>query len=349
MSSLDLCKAKILFRQHLTAPAEPVRVCKDLNGLQAQFMRNVFHSLKIRCPEGTEPDCQEIRDRLVKSWTLRGTVHVFAKEDLSLFLHQGRDHFLRPMDRMEADEYITLDRKQYFADRILSQIGEGISKREELKKQCFLEGMTDRECESLFNSWGGMIRYLAETGKISYLVQEEKAFQRCPDFDPMEKEAAELELARRYFTFFGPSSVNDAAYYFKAPKSRVRGWMNKLALKEVKTGETYRYEAEDDCEMPADYPEIPDCIFLAGFDQLLLGYQKKESLFLPPEHLRGIFNLSGIVMPGILYQGRVTGRWKEKNHKLEIQMFEQVGEKGKKKILRQAEQCWPDLKQVIWN
>lgn len=125
--------------------------------------------------------------------------------------------------------------------------------------------------------------------------------------------------------------------------------MNKLALKEVKTGETYRYEAEDDCEAPADYPEIPDCIFLAGFDQLLLGYQKKESLFLPPEHLRGIFNLSGIVMPGILYQGRVAGRWKEKNRKLEIQMFEQVGEKGKKKILRQAEQCWPDLKQVKWN
>lgn len=32
----------------------------------------------------------------------------------------------------------------------------------------------------------------------------------------------------------------------------------------------------------------------------MLDYQKKESICLPQEHLRGIFNLAGIVMPSIL-------------------------------------------------
>ncbi len=46
-----------------------------------------------------------------------------------------------------------------------------------------------------------------------------------------------------------------------------------------------------------DWPEIPDCLFLAGFDPLLMGYEKKESPFLPPEYLRKVFSLAGIVMP----------------------------------------------------
>ena len=45
---------------------------------------------------------------------------------------------------------------------------------------------------------------------------------------------------------------------------------------------------------------LPDCLLLAGFDPLMLGYEKKQSVFLPPEYLRGIFSLSGIVMPPVL-------------------------------------------------
>ena len=52
---------------------------------------------------------------------------------------------------------------------------------------------------------------------------------------------------------------------------------------------------------------LPDCLLLAGFDPLMLGYEKKQSIFLPPEYLRGIFSLSGIVMPPVLPR-RSSGR-----------------------------------------
>lgn len=58
----------------------------------------------------------------MKSWTIRGTVHLFAPADLPLFLHEGRAHYLRPMDQMVTDEYITLERKRYFADLILDEL-----------------------------------------------------------------------------------------------------------------------------------------------------------------------------------------------------------------------------------
>ena len=74
-------------------------------------------------------------------------------------------------------------------------------------------------------------------------------------------------------------------------------------------------------ELPKSAPDIPECRFLAGFDPLMLGYRKDESGFLPKEYLRRIFNLAGIVMPAILLDGTVAGRWRCKNRRLTVEMF----------------------------
>ncbi len=87
-------------------------------------------------------------------------------------------------------------------------------------------------------------------------------------------------------------------------------------------------------------------ILLAGFDQLMLGYQKKESLYLPSEHLRGIFNLAGIVMPAILLDGKVVGKWKKKNTMLTFTLFETVSARDKKAISGEAEKLWNDIKKI---
>ena len=42
-----------------------------------------------------------------------------------------------------------------------------------------------------------------------------------------------------------------------------------------------------------NYLFIFGCLFLGGFDQLMPGYEKKDSRYLPKEYLRGIFNLVG--------------------------------------------------------
>lgn len=90
-----------------------------------------------------------------------------------------------------------------------------------------------------------------------------------------------------------------------------------------------------------DQSDLPACIFLAGFDPLMLGYEKKESLYLPPEYLRSIFSLAGIVSPAILLRGRVVGRWKKKNGKLQLTAFEALG--ADRQIVEEAaDRLWPD-------
>ncbi len=94
--------------------------------------------------------------------------------------------------------------------------------------------------------------------------------------------------------------------------------------------------------------EIPRCIFLAGFDPLMLGYQKTESLYLPPEHLRKVFSLAGIVKPPVLLDGKVAGTWKHKGSKVEFNLFEPVLPDKKKWIEEKAKLLWPNMKSLVF-
>ena len=53
---------------------------------------------------------------------------------------------------------------------------------------------------------------------------------------------------------------------------------------------------------------MPHVRLLSGFDPMLLGYRKEDNPILPPEHLRGVFNLTGIVHPTVLADGRIVAR-----------------------------------------
>ena len=330
--TLEEIKLRRLAGQHLLTPTDTQTVVKDLCGVQAQFLSHALHGLSIRCSEVNT-------DGLVKSWTNRGTMHLFSVDDLPLFLHEGRTHFLRPVDTLESDAYITADRKAYFADLIVDAVAQGIDEREVLKAVCEKAGMTESESQSLFDPWGGTIRALCEAGRICHKVQEKKAYQLCPAFEPMSEEPARLELARRYFTYFGPATIKDAAYFFGTTQTKVKAWLKQLSITETSLdGKPYFYI---DNGLPAG--NLPDCLFLAGFDQLMLGYEKTESLFLPKEHMRDIFNLAGIVRPAILVSGSVVGWWNLKNHKQKITLFSPADQKL---ISETATQLWSDLKQI---
>ena len=330
--TLEEIKLRRLAGQHLLAPTDTQTVVKDLCGVQAQFLSHALHGLSIRCTEVNT-------DGLIKSWTNRGTMHLFSADDLPLLLHEGRTHFLRPVDTLESDAYISANRKAYFADLIVDAVSQGIDEREALKAVCEKAGMTENESQSLFDPWGGTIRALCEVGRICHKVQEKKAYQLCPAFEPVAENKARIELARRYFTHFGPATVKDAAYFFGTTQTKVKSWLKQLPVIETSLdGMSYLYI--DNGLLAGN---LPDCLFLAGFDQLMLGYEKTQSLFLSNEHMRDIFNLAGIVRPAILVNGTVVGWWNLKNRKLKITLFSPADQKL---ISDAATVLWSDLKGI---
>lgn len=75
-----LCDDLLLRRlqaQQLLSPGD--NPAGDLCGLQAQFLKNAVHALRIRTAHFSTED-------LVKTWTLRGTVHLLPERDLPLYI-----------------------------------------------------------------------------------------------------------------------------------------------------------------------------------------------------------------------------------------------------------------------
>lgn len=340
-------KIRQLTNQYLITKGEKEKVVRDICGVQSQFLGNAIHSLKIRCWDFDEAT---IKDGLVKNWTIRNTVHVFAEKDLPLFIrcNNGEDYRNNQWNGYnfwnQRDKWaLSPERQKYLSEVILNSLEGGAKTRDELKDICRENGMTHAEETCIFDPWGGGICELCKRGFMNYVVQEKKAYCLSPEFTPIKDEEAQLEIARRYFTNIGPATVHDAMYFLGARQSDVKKWLSNLPVESVEVGgKTYFY-----IENGNDYANnMPKCIFLAGFDQLMLGYQKKESLYLSQEHLRKIFNLAGIVMPSILLDGRVVGKWKKKNTKLTLTFFETISAKDKKAITREAELLWGDLKKI---
>ena len=332
--------------QHLLAKTETLGAARDLCGYQAQFFRNAYHGARLRSTSFS-PDTWH--EGLVKSWAQRGTVHVFPESDLPLFIRARKtpddvcDSGWYPF-LLKFGIYISPERNRYFANLMAEAIAQGRDTRDELKELCFAHGLTEGEAAHVFNQWGGTIAALAGIGVLCFKVQEKKAYALCPPFEPLPEGAALLEVARRYFTHFGPATLRDFAYFMKRPQNQLRPLLEQLACKSFACEKQTYYYIENGMDYDRD---MPACVFLAGFDQLMLGYEKQDSLFLPRERLRGIFNKAGIVFPALLVNGTVAGRWKEERKKIAVTLFAPLTARQKKAVLREAALYWE--KEVEWS
>lgn len=323
-----------LWAQHLTEKATPLQVAADLCGIQAQYAANAVHALAIRC-ESTD------MERLVKSWTLRGTLHLFPKKDLPLYLpERGHDFFATPYGRWRYGHgcEVSRERMGFFARVVEGALSDTPITRDCLKALCRERGMTAEEEPWVFDGWGGVIRMLAESGHLCLSAAESRAYVRCPDFSPMPAEQARSELLRRYLTHYGPVTLHDMMYFFRWTQREIRQLLTALSPKTILCQkQTYYY-----IEEPAVLPPLPRCLFLAGFDPLMLGYEKKENPFLPPEHLKKVFNNTGIVFPTLLLDGKVLGKWKEQDKSIALTAFETWNKTQTAAVQKTARTLWPD-------
>lgn len=333
-------KALRLYNNHLTNKADKLSVVHDLLGLQAQFASNAIHALRIRSVGEYEP---RPIDGLVKTWAIRGTMHIVTEQDLPVLLYNNRDEKVRAVDSFNADDHISAERKQFFAGIIVDCISRGLDSRMQLENECTAAGMSEEERRSLFDPWGGIFRALCSAGIICHSAAAVRHFVLCGSFEPMKKAKAVPLLLERYFRAYGPASVADASYFFGMSQRAIKAHMNDMELTRFKYGSRELFCAGNE---PEDLPDIPKCVFLAGFDPLMLGYRKTDSIFIKAEHIREIFSRAGIVFPSLLIDGRVAGRWKLENGGLKVFAFETLSSESRNAIERCALETWDIIKSI---
>ena len=162
----------------------------------------------------------------------------------------------------------------------------------------------------------------------------------------MTKADALRALMRRYLTHYGPVTVQDAAYFFGLPQCELLPLIESLSPCEfVCEGKTF-YRL-DDINIIGD---LSCCRFLAGFDPLMLGYEKRANPFLPEDALRSVFTLSGIVWPAILLDGKIVGIWKRRGKAVELTGLMPLQSLQRRRIEEEADRLWNgSFHSLVWT
>jgi hypothetical protein len=315
-----------LYNQHLLKKAPCRKVVSDLCGLQAQFANNPKYALRIR---GSDFDEKRWKEGLVKTWTLRGTLHVVLEKELGLFLSaRGLPEEWHNAWGLESS------RLRYWADCIMEQVGAGVRRREALKEQCREKGMTAEEEGKVFHGWGGVLYEMSRRGLIAYQCGTAKEFVPCGNIQWLDRDEARAVLLRRYFQAFGPASIEDCVYFTGYKRREIVALMNRFEITPQSVslgGKDYFYVGK----LPTAR-DIPPCIYLAGFDQLVMGYRDRSRIMeerVKPE----VTTNSGIVHPTVLLKGRLEAKWKRDGAKLVITPFTVLSAEDKQLISETGE------------
>ena len=144
--------------QFLASPAPGTAVAAGLCGLQAQYLSNAVYSLYLRSGSADTAG-------LVKSWTLRGTLHLFPASDFFLYHPdapgvEGIFETLYGRWLYNGHCAVPRERMLLFARTVAGGLGDAPVSRDALRDLCRQAGMTRQEEERVFDGWGGVIRFM---------------------------------------------------------------------------------------------------------------------------------------------------------------------------------------------
>lgn len=314
-----------LQNQFLLEPAGARNVVSGLIGLQAQYGANALQALAIRSCGGYKAG------DYVKTWSLRGTLHLHAVYDLPLVLYYGCQ--TRFGQEAYTDSSVEPRRRELFRRLLLKALASGDQPRESLRERCLAAGMSKREEEVFFHPWGGLFRAMAENGEIAYAAEGTRQFTKLAPFTPMERESALHEMTRRYLAHYGPVTLRDAQTFFGIPQRELKPYFEREAGEAASAGKDVYYLSPAQAEPAADMPGVA---FLAGFDPLLMGYRKTENPFLPRELVKRVYNNTGIVFPTVLLHGKVAALWRRAGGRAEVTPLGRIGPRERRRIERSA-------------
>jgi hypothetical protein len=269
--------------------------------------------------EGVTPE--EIRDALweerslVRTWAMRGTLHVLTAEDLPLYVAALRQH-----DRWWKGawlRFIGMNEKQLRAtlEAIRASLGARPITRERLAEKV-AKTVGPQAGDRMMSGWGEMLKPAAFHGYLSSGPPDGQSvtFVR-PDrwlgkWKEPNGEDAWREILRRYLRAYGPANREEFARWWgmqPAPAGRVMKAAGEGLIEVNVEGHRGWLPAEDLTALRKRRQRTPVRL-LPGFDVYVAGTRPRGSL-VDPRFEDLVFRTAGWVSPVVLVDGRVAGIW----------------------------------------
>src|SRR5689334_5611709 len=268
------------------SPAEAVR---RLGAVQAQDFPGALTSVALRTAARRRKDVEVALDdgEVVRTWPMRGTLHLLAADDLHWMLELLAARTLTPM----AARWAELGLAGSDAERARELVTAALTGGGRMRRADLLAAIDDGGVSTAGQRGYHLLGYLARTGTLCLGPTDgagEQLFVLVDDWVPATptppRDEALGELALRFFLGHGPATEADLARWAGLPLRDVRAGM-ALARPQLATLDVDGVEHLMDPSAPerlaAWRAEADGVVLLPGFDEFVLGYRDRSTILAP--------------------------------------------------------------------
>jgi hypothetical protein len=329
-------------RRHFLDPIgdRPVaEVVRRLCGIQAQVASSA--ELCVRVRRATSKSGEVARalseGRVVKTWAMRGTLHLLTPEDGGAFLSliaAGRS-----WERPSWERYFGVTAKQLDALRgiVREVLARGPLTREELIAAVIAERGFGHVGDALRSGWGTLLKPLAWQGDLCFgpsqgnrvtFTLPERASSRWAGL-PAPEEAAPIAIAA-YLRAYGPATADAFGRWIgsgRISKRQLRGWFDGLGKRvaEVDLGGERAYVMARDLDDLVSIKPSRSVRLLPGFDQFVMGPGTGDGHVVPAKRRSAVSRQAGWISPVVLAGGVVRGTWELDAGGVRVAWFKEGG------------------------
>lgn len=312
--------ARRLLNQQIAAATctTPAEVVSHLLAMQAQDYLGTLWAVGLRLPGSTERTIEAALENrsIVRTWPMRGTLHVVAAADVRWLLD-----LLAPRRLAQAAyrrRQLDIDEDTLARSRAVCQ--KALQGGKQLERGAMFALLESHGISTAGQRGIHILGTLAQEGLLCLGARSGKQFtfalldEWVPHARSLPRDEALAELARRYCVGHGPAAVQDFAWWSGLTLSDARAALAAAAphlQQEVIDGDTYWQAAGAPDAANVDSEELADAVhLLPGFDEYLLGYTDRSAVLDPRHALLTHPGTNGMMLPVLVVGGRVVGVWK---------------------------------------
>ena len=328
-------------QQFIEPPAggSAVDVVRRLAGVQAQVASSADLAVRARqaAPLVGEVGAALAAGALMKTWAMRGTLHLLAPHEgaaLLALMASGRS-----WERPSWQRYFGVSPREM--DELASTVVEVLDGRALTREELVVE-LTARTghghlAEALRSGWGTVLKPLAWQGHLCYgpsagnRVTFARPDQVVRDWHglPSLDEAAGVAIPA-YLGAHGPATPDGFGDWLAGGwfgKRRLGGMFAALAdrLAEVDLEGGPAWARAEDIAALAATPPTKTVRLLPGFDQYVLGPGTADEHVIAAARRSLVSKTSGWIAPVVVAGGRVAGTWLARDDVLEVDWFSETG------------------------
>ena len=325
------------------------KVVSDLCGVQAQVLSYAALAIWTRVDGISLRDVQDAlwkHRSLVKTWCMRGTLHLLSSSDLPVYIAARKTTQVIKTDWLTPE--ISVEQRKNITSMIREILDGKILTREKLAEEVVQRlRLSTRTRKHMLSGWGNRLQPAAGQGYLCFGPSEgsKVTFVRSDQWlgrwnEPKGPEAWK-RILRQFFQTYGPANHHDFGHWWGLRPDKARTMMELITdeLEEVDFEGERRWVLRENLANISEAERVESVRLLPSWDVYAMFFHPRE-LFISKTHREQVFTKLQGNRPVLLVDGVAGGVWEQKwkggTVEIQVQPFGHINSDQKKLVKEEA-------------